>query len=238
MILEKVKTITEQILEENSYKSKIFMKTFPSFSITSQEFLAAAVSYANEFVKTTFKNQAYAQSKFGMSFDYDDLMYVEQSRFAERNLTFQQASVASFIDTHFETWYREQKNLHFQILLREGLRNSLEERIQYSLTALMLNRAVYENNKSKEIPKVELSKNSENMAATLFLMKEMFPKLYEEWNFTLIEPFKGEVIKLLPLIDKPNFNMKKSIYLSDSTLIERFFPFEMSDIKNSIFTKT
>lgn len=237
MILDSVKKITEKTLDENFYKNQFFIKTFPSFSITNQEFLNSCVYYANQFIKTLFKSEKYAEQNFGLSFDFDDLIYVEQSLLADRPLTYKQEQVALFLDLHFEEWFKNHKNLHYSILLREGLRYSLEERLQYSLTSLMLNRAISENNQSFEIPKIELVKNTDNMAATIFLIKELFPKLYEEWMFTLVEPFKGEVEKLKKLIENPNINMKKSIYLSDSSLIERFFPLEMSSLKDLIFNQ-
>lgn len=237
MILEKVKTITEKVLEEKFYKKQIFIKTFPSFSITNKEFLNSAYHYANQFIKTAFKDSSYAKQNFGMSFDFDDIVYVEQSRLADRPLTYEQAQIASFLDTAFEDWFRGHKNLQFQIILMEGLRLALEERIQYSLTSLMLSRAIYENNKAFEIPKVEYSKNRENMAATIFLFKNIFPKLYEDWSYGLVEPFSSEVERIKDLIETPNINMKKAIYLSDSSLIERFFPLEMNELKDLIFNK-
>lgn len=237
MILDNVKKITEKILEENLYKNQFFIKTFPSFSITNQEFLNSCVYYANQFIKTLFKSEKYAEQNFGISFNFEDLTYVEQSLLANRPLTYQQEQIAIFLNLHFEEWFKNHKNLNYSILLREGLRYSLEERLQYSLTSLMLNRAISENNQSFEIPKIELVKNTDNMAATLFLIKELFPKLYEEWTFTLVEPFKGEVEKLKKLIENPNINMKKAIYLSDSSLVERLFPLEMSSLKDLIFNQ-
>jgi hypothetical protein len=232
MILNKVRVIIEKILEENSYKTAIYIKTFPSFSVSAKEFMECAICYSNEHIKGLFKSNLLDLES---PFSFVDMENVEKSLTYGKQLNNKQELILLFMEEKLEDILRKEKGLQYPFLIKEGLRATLEERVQYSLMELLFTRAIFENNQSSTSVKEELRKKSEKMAATLYIIKNIFSKWYADWNMTLIEPFKTELKNIQFLIDSPTFEMKKNIYLSDAQIFERLFPGQTGEIRKEIF---
>lgn len=234
MILQNIKLIIEKILEENSYKKQFYLKNFPSFSITTDEFLNSCVQYSNEYIKNLFSNPNFVINNFDIEFTFDDLINVEQRKKSNLSLSENQILLDHILQNDLEYLIRNQKNLSFLSLISEGIKNSLEERVQYSLTNILLIQSLFLNNPSHSKYSEELIYHSEKMASTLIIINNIYPQLYKEWQNSLSKPFKNIFLQLQDLIENPSLNIKKEIYLSDPFVFEKIYPNESIKIKEII----